>query len=431
MMQVHRSNLNVNETLAICVFLFVLAVLPRLGYALLHTQDPMSGDESEYDALAWGLIQTGEYRNPAFNLLFQSPIKDAPTGFRPPAWPFALAAVYRVFGRSPFAGRVFLVVLNAIAACLVFLIALEVYLKGTLAIIAGAAWALWPASIYEPGTSSSNLYPENLLVPLLLLALLALVLAFRRVSLLLLAVSGILLGLCILTRVNLAVIVPLVVLWVFCAWPDLSRKAAFSYCVILVVAFILTLLPWMFRNYRTLGVFTIATQSDPLYLGNNAWARGSYDGRLESDPFHPQVPQYVLLEQRHPGFAARSEVDKSKIYWQEAINAVLENKERMPWLLARKALIFGSPLYQVSRGYGIDFAFIFMLPFFLLGAFLAIHDFSDPAIPLLFPLVAVFVTAIIVFPIPRYRYPAEPGMVILACAGGSYLVARLHRSRAA
>ena len=448
------------RTLTICLLLFFLALAPRIGHALLHRHDPPGGDEPEYVALAAGLSQGGGYTSQqGFSLAYYSPRDFAPTAYRAPGFPAVLAASYVVFGQRVFPARVLLVILNALGAVLLFLLAREVCQDRRAAMLAGAAWAVWPASVYHIGTASSTLGPEGVAVPLLLLALLLLARSLRRGSLLLVAVGGLVLGVCTLTRSNLLFAAAFSAAWLVYAWwgPRGWRRACLAACL-LVVACLAVVAPWIVRNYVRLGVTTIATQTDVLFFGNNPWARGAFSsegGKLydviapykkatlaslsqgagggDGGPVAARIEseQFRFLEERHPGFLMRSEAEKFNIYKQEALAYAAANPRRMAWLLYRKAVLFWLPLHEARAGYDYSFMYGFMLPYFAVGTALAVVRRRPGLLLMLIPLLANFATAILVFGLPRYRYVAEPAMLVLAASGASAMAARYSWPRTA
>jgi 4-amino-4-deoxy-L-arabinose transferase-like glycosyltransferase len=410
----------------ILLFLFVVAFAARVACAPLDDWSSLGGDELEYDTLARGLLNNHAYSgHPGFSPLLYSATPYEPTAFRSPGLPFVLAAIYRTTGGSHMAARLFLAAISALGAVLVALIARRIHRLKSLSLLAGVVWALWPAGLYYSGTHSMTLSTEALAVPLLLLALLALITSLQRASMRALFAAGVLLGLAALTRSNLVLMLPFALLWLPVAWTRRwGGRPAVSACLVLTFAFALTVVPWMTRNYSKLGVFTIATQREPLYLGNNAWARGSYDGRIEPDPFHPVIPQHVLMLEKYPGFLDLSETKKASLYKKEAIRYALDNKARMLWLTWRKLLIFFLPIHEVRGTHGYSWAYATIAPFALVGAVRAVRKRRMELLLLLAPFGVVLATSVLVLAMPRYRYPGEPGLIILAAYGLTALLAR-------
>lgn len=441
------------SNLSLCLLLLLLAFVPRAGHAVLHGDEPLGGDEPEYDALARGLVQTGSYASqPGFSLAYYSPADYAPTAYRAPGFPATLAAVYAAFGHRPFLARVILAAVGASGAVLLFLLALELFQERRYALLAGVAWALWPASIYHTGTASSTLGPEALAVPLLLAPLLLLARSLRRPSLLEVAGAGVILGLATLVRSNLLFAAGFAAVWVALAWwrPRGWRRACLAACV-LGAACLLVVLPWVVRNRLSLGVATIATQSDVLFLGNNDWARGSFNseggklylviapysngtlpalasraggGDLRRAASELDSEQFRYLDSRHPGFLLRSEAEKYGIYRREAFEYAAAHPARMAWLVYRKVALLWLPLHESGPRYDYSFMYGFILPFVVVGAACAVVRRSRRLLLMLIPILSCLVTAVVVFGLPRYRYLAEPALVILAVAGARRLARR-------
>jgi 4-amino-4-deoxy-L-arabinose transferase-like glycosyltransferase len=426
------SNLCLRSTwrqkLLICIFLLVLGLIPRVGYAIVHRNDPLDGDEVEYDALAWGLSQTGSYNSqPGFSLLYYAPWNE-PTAFRPPGFPAILSITYTLFGHDYLPARILLALISALAAPLVFLIAIEIYKHGLYALIAGAIWALWPASIYYIGTASYRLLSEGASIFFLLLMLLLLVVSYRKASLWLMAGAGVATGLGVLMRGTLQVVIGLALLWVLITWKGYGWRKAVLALIVLAVSFIVTIAPWLARNYAKVGVLSVATQSDVFFFGNNAWARGSFDsenGKIwDRDFIHPPSQQFGYIVERHPGIQTLSEREKSAIYKQEALDYALSHKKRMLWLLYRKAMLFWIPLHDTPGGYGYSFPYALMLPFWGIGLGVALWKREVVPLLLVIPVIAFLIATLLTYAYPRYRFLAEPAMLIMAVGGAKFLASR-------
>jgi 4-amino-4-deoxy-L-arabinose transferase-like glycosyltransferase len=392
------------------VLVFLLATAARTATAIRYAAAPLGGDEIEYDALARGLAANGSYESqPGFSrMLYSEP--GAPTSFRPPGWPFVLAQFYRAFGHRPMAARIGLATWNGLGAVVLALLTRRLFADPRVAVAAGLVWALWPASFWYPGTRSPTLGSEGLSLPLLLFALLALHEA-RRHQALPAIMAGLLLGGCTLIRSNFSLLIPSAVAWILwtSAGPLRSRLRTGSLILLAAGAVVL---PWMLRNLQQLGSFTIATQREPLFLGNNAWARGSYD----SEFFTAETGQVAWLLERHPDFRQKSEVEKSRIYAASARAYARAEPRREAWLVGRRALLFFSPLRENERGGNTyDWAFATLAAVCLLGWRWFLRANAESHSLALVPLLAAFVTCLIVFFLPRYRYPAEPLLVALAC----------------
>src|SRR5262249_58527367 len=135
----------------------------------------------------------------------------------------------------------------------------------------------WSAS-----TRSIPLATESLAVPVMILGLFALARAREGQAAGWAVGGGLLLGACALARGNLVLVAPLGAAWLALAMPG-GVPARLGRAGLVVVGAAAILVPWMWRNHARLGAFTLASQREPLFLGNNAWARGSYDGEVLAD----------------------------------------------------------------------------------------------------------------------------------------------------
>jgi 4-amino-4-deoxy-L-arabinose transferase-like glycosyltransferase len=277
--------------------------------------------------------------------------------------------------------------------------------------------------VWYNGTRSITLATESLAVPLMILALFALARARDGRHVVGWALGGgLLLGACALARGNLVLLAPLGAAWLAVATPR-GTWAGSGRAALVLLGAAAALVPWMWRNHERLGMFTLASQREPLFLGNNAWARGSYDGEFISDP---RGRQFEWLNARHPGFAGRSEIEKSRIYAQEAVAFMREHPRREAWLVARRGLLFFSPLRETDDGdLALDWTFgaVVLLCAPAIGWIVAARDRG--ALLLVVPVLAVLATCLAVLFLPRYRYPAEPMMVALACQGAQVASRRL------
>jgi 4-amino-4-deoxy-L-arabinose transferase-like glycosyltransferase len=393
---------------------FLVALTARGAAAWVFRDHPLRGDEIEYDALARGMMETGRYtRQPGFSTMLYSAEPGAPTSFRPPGWPFVLAGLYRVFGPAPMPARLALAAWNAAGCVLLILLLRRLSFDRRAALAAGVVWALWPASVWYPGTRSTTLSTESLAIPVLFLGLLALAHVGNGRGATPLA-AGALLGGCALVRSNFSLLIPLAAAWILLA-TDGGRRQRVQRAVLLLLGGALIACPWMLRNRVLLGSFTIATQREPIFLGNNAWARGSYDSEFFNDLNSAQV---AWISARHDQFQKRSEVEKGRIYTAEAITYAREHPARQAWLVARRALLFLSPLREKEDADNLfDWAFAPVGVLCLIGGAWVVKANPRSASLLALPVLATFFTCLLVLFLPRYRYPAEPMLIAVACQG--------------
>ncbi len=357
---------------------------------------PFGGDEAEYHELAVRLL-AGE----GFTLS-----QGTPTAWRTPGFPLMLAGIYGIVGENPMRARKTLVILTSLTAPLLFGLTLVLFGSMSTAVLAGLYWAALPTSVRLSGL----LLGESSAALVFTLALFILVLAERQRPWVIWLV-GVLLGFVILVRGYMipAVAVPIVWLMVRRQW----RPAA---AIALSVALVLGV--WATRNAFTMGVFTISTEAEVLWLGNNQWARGTYYGNWE--------PQLDYLESRHPGFRSFDEVARASVFRAEGVREIVENPGRFVWLMPRKAAIFLSPSHPWL---GLDLLYLALLPLCLVGGYTLWTAGDQRLILLGLPVLSVTVLCIVTFGDSRFRHPVEPLMAVLGACGVTTVMARLpHRN---
>lgn len=238
--------------------ILLLAVVFRVYGTFSHPTEP-SADAADYHRLATGLVQDHAYLSP----------EDAPTAWRPPAYPFFLAAIYEVSGVNAERATIAQALLGGLTV-LVLMVLGSMIVGWRQALIAGAVAAVYPAFVWLPRL----LLSENLSLFLLLLSLVTIVLYLRTASLKWMGVFAILCALNTLVRgANLFLPVAAGLGILIIRWKERSLNWSRAIAPLLVMTgmFLLTLLPWTSRNY---GVFheaiPVATQ-DGITLYGSYW----------------------------------------------------------------------------------------------------------------------------------------------------------------
>jgi len=110
-------------------------------------------------------------------------------------------------------------------------------------------------------------------------------------------IIGVLLGLLILVRA-VALFVPVMIVFFYLKSKRRRRLILRDAILTILVAF-LTLFPWMLRNKRTLGIFTVATSGGiNLYIGNNPISSGSWVWQKENPFKDLSAPNEVENDKR-------------------------------------------------------------------------------------------------------------------------------------
>jgi 4-amino-4-deoxy-L-arabinose transferase-like glycosyltransferase len=230
-------------TVKLILFILVLAFLVRLAWVLFTPALPTS-DFKWYERVAAGLASDHGYSS-----------GETPTAYRPPGYPLLLATIYRFFGRSLTAAQFANVLLGTLTVYLTYMLARRVFSEN-IALVASVMVALFPSLILYCGLTAS----ENLVTPLLLLALAAYLCALQAQKAAYLVFSGIALGLATLTR-PMMLLLP-VALWIYSALKLRDLKRVTVCTGLLSGAMVLCILPWTLRNYAVFHRFVpVSTNS--------------------------------------------------------------------------------------------------------------------------------------------------------------------------
>jgi 4-amino-4-deoxy-L-arabinose transferase-like glycosyltransferase len=237
------------------------ALLPRLVVALVSSYQPI-GDALWYHATAWGLAVG---RGFAFGGKFGEQL----TAYRPPGYPFLLGLTYRLFGPEYNLAWLWGILFTAIIILTTYYIARRLY--GTaVARLATLALAAYPVLVLLIGQVMSDL---AFLAGLMLL--MSFVLSRPSYCLWHAIVIGVALGLLTLTRgvaIGLFCVIPLI--WLL---RRVQVRRLVVALIVLLVAFVVTLTPWVLRNYSVFGRLTLGTNFGiNAYIGNHPGASGGY-----------------------------------------------------------------------------------------------------------------------------------------------------------
>ena len=213
--------------------------MARVVYWVLVTPDySPDSDAAQYFDLARNIVNGRGYA-----MTFPQ-LELHPTAFRPPGYPYLLAAVFKVFGvdNGVGAGRVLSMMCGLVAIALVYVLVRRISTP-TAALVAGLCMALYPPLL----ANDTVLLTESLSLALLAGVLLAL--AVRRWP-----VAAVLCGLLILTRASAQYLMIVLAIWVL--W-QMGWKRALGFLAI--VAAVLS--PWFIRNQIQLGSPSFVTSN--------------------------------------------------------------------------------------------------------------------------------------------------------------------------
>jgi hypothetical protein len=273
----------------------VIALLIRVALVLATDGYRPTYDAQAYAMHALALEAKGSYPSS----ILSAP--GSPTAFRPPAYPYLLAGVWKVSGVSLGSARLAGAVLGALTVLL-------------LALVAGAVWdrrvALWAGAIAAVAPPlvlmSSPLLAENLFTPVVLGGVLACLRFARSGRLGWAAVAGLLCGLAALTRSNGVFLVLPAALAVWGSRRSGPRSGLVPVAV-LMGCLVLSVAPWAARNAAAFGHPTPLTTQAGFSLAGIFNSTAAADGPPQAAPRTVQT----LPEYRH--LLYRSDLDEAEI----------------------------------------------------------------------------------------------------------------------
>lgn len=359
--------------------------------------------------------------------------------FRAPLFPYLLGVVYIIFGVGLQAIKAVQLLLGLGTVLLTYEVAHPRFgakIAGIAAIIAG----LYPTLYFF----ESQLMPTTLTVFTAMLALYWLTRFEYTHKMKFLLLGGVAVGLSALARpVGLAFLV-LAPLWLWSLTKRDKLKVTAKHFVVLLVGTFVVILPVTIRNYSIEPDFVLISSQGGanFYIGNNPDADGltvkfpQSTGQLNKYEDHIWSHSTILADQAEHRKLTAAEVSS---YWQSrGMEYVKEHPgralellfERVYYFLAGEELFNNrNPLevrqYATLYGltiwdFGLSFPYGLLVPFFLIGVFVAIRSRKPHWLLLLFVLSQIAATSLF-FVCSRFRQPVIPVMIMFAVLGATYL----------
>jgi 4-amino-4-deoxy-L-arabinose transferase-like glycosyltransferase len=363
---------------------------------------PPRNDAAQFHAIAQSVAEGGPYVT-----------GEGLRSRRAPGYSFVLAGIYRLFGPLWPAARAGQALIGA-AVCPILLILGSRCFGSATGILAALCYALFPYSVYWTG----DLISEPLVTLLVTASTWALIGAredWRRV-----AAWAFLCGLSTLTRPNMGILFLASLVWLL-----LGRRRGVARCAAAVVVFAATLAPWTVRNYRVHHSFMPVTALGGVVLweANNPYVLRDA-GRAGWALHAPDLPEARLVE-------GLSEAEVDAFYFRLALHTMREHWRSMPVLIARKFLRLWNPWPRLESRWLSLIACLSLTPVLVLlaaGLVTTCIRRDRNVTPLLLPILAVIVTAVIYWADARIRAPADPMIVLVASYGAVSMAGWLRRA---
>jgi 4-amino-4-deoxy-L-arabinose transferase-like glycosyltransferase len=392
-LRIKVNNTKLKKTLLV---IFILALFLRIFSVVTQEKSRRlpSSDAKEFDNIS---------SNIASGYGFSRDIGDSKvaTTRRTPLYPLFVGGLYFIFGHNYIAVKLMQALLGALFCMVVFFITDLIYSDTQISIIAALVTA-----VYKPFISGFYYYggPAYILSEYFYMFILGVtILIFlefiKKETRIFGILSGIFIGLTILTRPEFITYPVLLLLYLFCISKQSVKQILKKYLMVYLFIF-LTVAPWTIRNYIVSGKFIpLSTLNGQMFLfGNNSLANGGWA--------YPE--NYAELAPRVENL---SEYERNKIFFRQGIEEVKKNCKRIPKLFVKKILVHYAPFEERFKIFNPYYAAILLLGSIGI-VFFRRHNTMEYMILLLF--FSTTLTAVIVLGDPRYRYPYEFGLIIFA-----------------
>lgn len=419
---------NIKRHTLLCIFLLALIVRLIWNFVFL-APSVRNWDAADFDILAWRFAQGHGF----------SYLDGFPVASRPPLFPMILSLFYMIFGRGIWVGAILQAIIGALVAPLAAAYAQEATGNRRASVIAGIIGALYLALV----DSGSTLLSEPLTIVLVLAAGFMLERGRER-SFWYMIIPGALLGLCALTRPNLApllLVIPLRLLIIGSGW----RKSILS-LLVAGSAMALVLAPWTIRNFTVFErpVF-VSTQG-----GHTFWRYGhrleevddsatspfphaettAVKGWIASDgPAELYMPIFMqgnLFYARSYGwefyrkFEGLNDAQADALFYSMGWQFCKENPMLALKVSLKNSLRFFTPIIEqnVTRlpRDPYDIAWGVLLPLWFFSLFFWTKGDKRKLVFALCTTLVIFLTSVLFTTLARYRLPGEVLMIpVVAC----------------
>jgi 4-amino-4-deoxy-L-arabinose transferase-like glycosyltransferase len=388
----------------------VLALAVRTAATVYHRDYPVIGDALTFH-LEGGHLAHGE----GFRRIFEN----VPTAEHPPLF-MVLIALFDLVGADGFLSQKLLLgLVGTLTVVLVGFLGRRV--AGDHAgLIAASIAAVYPLLWLADGSLMSESLYGVFVVAVLLAAY-----GYRdHRSWKRAAILGALIGLAALTRGEALLLVPLLAIALL-AFGPLPGRARLEHIGALALAFALVLAPWTIRNLTTFkSPVLISTNSEGVWVGANC--HQTYYGPiigLWDFPCYGKTP-------------SGDEAQQSAEYRRRGWAYMRDHAGRVPLVLAaRLGRLFDVfrpaqiRVYEASEGRPARSEHVGVWMFWVLAPFAAagavvLRRRREPLAILLVPIAMVILTALTTYGSTRFRFAAEPSVVVLAAVALDALARR-------
>ena len=334
-----------------------------------------------------------------------------PYAYWPPGWPIIISLIYKIFGHHEFLLRIYQIIVSAFLCSGVFLLAKEIF-NDRIGLFAALFCALYSAFLH-PQIGFVNLLNDPTYHFLLIIGLLFFFKGEKKAYYYFL--SGLVLGFNALVKPN-GLVVPVILIATLLIQLGF-QKDLFKNALLVVLGFIISVLPWTYRNHLVLNrLVLVSTNSGVnMYVGNAT----TFANKLRQGDCY-----YEMIRAQGDGY------EQGKILNKRGIEFLLNNIKNDPQKFLKKLKYHFDPFlaYKIKISNKLEtiskynWMYVFLVPFIIFG-------FKSQLKNKFIILSAFFlsmntVTALIYQGAVRYRLIIEPLLIIVGVMGITKFVDR-------
>lgn len=367
--------------------------------------------------------------------------------FRAPLYPYFLGILYALFGESFYLPGLIQIIIGSLSCVLIFLLAKKLF-NPTIGIIASIIACFYAPLIY---------FDAELLLPVLeifldLTSILLLLCAEARLHKRWWLLAGIALGLSAITRPNILIFVPFVLLWICLKFWKENRNRIVSSGLFFLLGMILVISPVTFRNWMVGKDFVLIASQGGInfFIGNNPIADGKtatagfVSSPLEGYKDNVWISSITLAEKNLGKKLKPSEI--SDFWYRQGFHFIKTYPLKFLQLLGKKFYYFWNSyeieiirnIYFFSRWSSVlrlflwdhllRFPFGIISPLAIFGIILNAKFWKKFFLTYAFILSYMF-SVILFFVTSRHRLPVVPFLIIFASYSIYWLVEKIRNKQ--
>lgn len=406
------------EGLPFLSLIIAALIVVRIAYVLLFGQT-LTLEASGYDVYAQNVRDGVGYTR------FADRTQDSDL---PPLYPYFLVGVYSTLGRDARTVALVQIGLDVITALAIYRIGWHVggTIRGrVVGLLAAGFFAFYPYLLFQ----NLSVNDTGLFIALIAVGIMCTYEAGvggRRVLWFVVG-AGLCLGLAALTKTLIVLALPTLGLWLISRY-GLRRGILLS--VVLGIAFLAPIVPWVIRNTRLHGQLVLISTNDGsnLYQGNNPcvadFMANGWDAQwvncLESVPeglsetAESAWMRDTALRWLGANVSEWPRLALLKLWttWTPELLPRAVPAEGAPRMINDTVMQYETPFFQFARIVHV----VFLTPLFglaIIGLYMALRA-KRPVTPILAIVLAITVAYLIFHPSTRYRSPADPFIFVLS-----------------